>query len=132
MQPGCPAARTSKSSLTTCRSNSYGQFEERFREWDSGNIELLERLAPSFVADYRFAEEPVELFETRTAGAFTDRFARIMGTSVAQIDATYGHLLPDSEDYLRGLLDAYDDVYGLSGPGGRLDVRNRCKSEECG
>jgi integrase len=40
--------------------------------------------------------------------------ARIMGTSVAQIDATYGHLLPDSEDYLRGLLDAYDGVDGLS------------------
>ena len=40
--------------------------------------------------------------------------ARIMGTSVAQIDGTYGHLLPDSEGYLRGLLDAYDDVYGLS------------------
>jgi hypothetical protein len=37
-----------------------------------------------------------------------------MGTSVAQIDATYGHLLPDSEDYLRGLLDAYDDVRGPS------------------
>lgn len=35
--------------------------------------------------------------------------ARVMGTSVAQIDATYGHLLPDSEAYLRGLLDAYDD-----------------------
>jgi integrase len=35
--------------------------------------------------------------------------ARIMGTSVAQIDATYGHLLPDSEEYLRGLLDAYDE-----------------------
>jgi hypothetical protein len=31
-----------------------------------------------------------------------------MGTSVTQIDATYGHLVPDSEDYLRGLLDAYD------------------------
>ena len=45
--------------------------------------------------------------------------ARIMGTSVAQIDATYGHLLPDSENYLRGLLDSHDakaenDVYGLS------------------
>jgi integrase len=40
--------------------------------------------------------------------------ARIMGTSVAQIDATYGHLQPDSEDYLRGLLDAFDGVYGLS------------------
>jgi hypothetical protein len=34
--------------------------------------------------------------------------ARIMGTSVAQIDATYGHLLPDSEEYLRRLLDDYD------------------------
>jgi integrase len=34
--------------------------------------------------------------------------ARIMGTSVAQIDGTYGHLLPDSEEYLRGLLDTYD------------------------
>ena len=27
--------------------------------------------------------------------------ARIMGTSVAQIDATYGPLMPDSEAYLR-------------------------------
>ena len=33
-----------------------------------------------------------------------------MGTSVAQLDATYGHLLPDSEDYLRGLLDNYDSA----------------------
>jgi hypothetical protein len=40
--------------------------------------------------------------------------ARIVSTSVAQIDATYGHLLTDSENYLRGLLDAYDDVRGLS------------------
>jgi hypothetical protein len=29
----------------------------------------------------------------------------LMGTSVAQIDATFGHLVPDSDDYLRGLLD---------------------------
>jgi integrase len=34
--------------------------------------------------------------------------ARIMGTSVSMIDQTYGHLLPDSEQYLRGLLDDYD------------------------
>jgi integrase len=34
--------------------------------------------------------------------------SRLMGTSVKQIDATYGHLLPDSEEFLRGLLDAYD------------------------
>ena len=41
--------------------------------------------------------------------------ARIMGTSVAQIDATYGHLLPDSEEYLRGLLDAYDAATAAEG-----------------
>ena len=38
----------------------------------------------------------------------TVHVARVMGTSVAQIDATYGHLMPDSEEYLRGLLDAFD------------------------
>jgi integrase len=43
--------------------------------------------------------------------------ARIMGTSVAQIDATYGHLLPDSEDYLRGLLDEYDSLAEASAGG---------------
>jgi integrase len=42
------------------------------------------------------------------------RLSRLMGTSVAQIDATYGHLLPDSEEYLRGLLDDYDAVRGLN------------------
>jgi hypothetical protein len=31
-----------------------------------------------------------------------------MGTSVAQIDATYGHLGPDSEELIRGLFDAGD------------------------
>jgi integrase len=55
-------------------------------------------------------------FASRAIAAGVQLFylARIMGTSVAQIDGSYGHLLPDSEDYLRGLLDAYDDVYGLS------------------
>ena len=37
-----------------------------------------------------------------------------MGTSVTQIDATYGHLVPDSEDYLRGLLDTFDAATTLS------------------
>jgi hypothetical protein len=35
-----------------------------------------------------------------------------MGSSVEQIDKTYGHLLPDSEDYLRQLLDAPEDRDG--------------------
>ena len=34
--------------------------------------------------------------------------ARRMGTSVEQIDKTYGHLLPDAEEYERVLLDAFD------------------------
>jgi integrase len=41
--------------------------------------------------------------------------ARIMGTSVQQIDQTYGHLLPDSEEYLRGLLDNYDAATAADG-----------------
>jgi hypothetical protein len=35
-----------------------------------------------------------------------------MGTSVAMIDRTYGHLAADAEDYERGLLDAFDARYG--------------------
>lgn len=34
--------------------------------------------------------------------------ARRMGTSVDQIDKTYGHLLPDAVEFERGLLDAFD------------------------
>jgi integrase len=41
--------------------------------------------------------------------------ARIMGTSVQMIDQTYGHLLPDSEEYLRGLLDNYDAATAAGG-----------------
>ena len=44
------------------------------------------------------------------AGVQLFYLSRIMGTSVTQIDATYGHLVPDSEEYLRGLLDDYDRV----------------------
>jgi hypothetical protein len=41
--------------------------------------------------------------------------SKIIGTSTTMIGDVYGHLLPDSEDYLRGLLDSYDTaVRGLS------------------
>jgi integrase len=46
------------------------------------------------------------------AGVQLFYLSRIMGTSVAQIDDTYGHLVPDSEEYLRGLLDTYDEGFG--------------------
>jgi integrase len=42
------------------------------------------------------------------AGVQLFYLSRIMGTSITQIDATYGHLVPDSEEYLRGLRDEYD------------------------
>jgi hypothetical protein len=42
------------------------------------------------------------------AGVSLFYLARLMGTSVEQIDKTYGHLLPESEEYLRGLLDSFD------------------------
>jgi integrase len=44
------------------------------------------------------------------AGVSLFYLARLMGSSVEQIDKTYGHMLPESEGYLRGLLDAYDAV----------------------
>jgi hypothetical protein len=34
--------------------------------------------------------------------------SRIMGTSIALLDSTYGHLAPDSEEHIRALLDTGD------------------------
>ena len=42
------------------------------------------------------------------AGVSLFSLARRMGTSVEQIDRTYGHLLPDAAEHERGLLDAFD------------------------
>jgi hypothetical protein len=44
--------------------------------------------------------------------------SRIMGTSMTQIDATYGHLVPDSAEYLRGLLNSYDHHAAEAAEGG--------------
>jgi integrase len=49
------------------------------------------------------------------AGVSLFALARRMGSSVGEIDKTYGHLLPDAVDYERGLLDAFDakpETYG--------------------
>jgi integrase len=42
------------------------------------------------------------------AGVSLFNLSRRMGTSIAMIDATYGHLAPDAEEAERALLDAYD------------------------
>jgi integrase len=44
------------------------------------------------------------------AGVSLFYLARLLGSSVNQVDGVYGHLLPDSEEYLRGLLDSYDNA----------------------
>ena len=43
------------------------------------------------------------------AGVNLFYLSRVMGTSLTMIDKTYGHLVPDSDEYVRGLLDSYDD-----------------------
>jgi hypothetical protein len=50
--------------------------------------------------------------------------SRIMGTSIALLDSTYGHLVPDSEE-IRGLLEAGERTrLGHSGHGSRpLETR---------
>jgi hypothetical protein len=44
--------------------------------------------------------------------------ARFMGTSVDQIDKTYGHLLPDSLDRTRSALNAFITNTALEAEGG--------------
>jgi hypothetical protein len=47
-------------------------------------------------------------FATWAIAAGVQLFYLSRGTSITQIDATYGQLVPDSEEYLRNLLDTYD------------------------
>jgi integrase len=42
------------------------------------------------------------------AGIPTFEIARMMGTSIEQIEKTYGHLLPDALDHGRVALEAFD------------------------
>lgn len=47
--------------------------------------------------------------EALAAGVSTFELARVMGTSVAMIDRTYGHLARDSEAAIRARLDTRAD-----------------------
>jgi integrase len=53
------------------------------------------------------------------AGVNLFYLSRVMGTSLTMIDKTYGHLVPDADEYVRGLLNTYDsarlkEVFGAS------------------
>jgi len=63
--------------------------------------------------------------EALAAGVSTFELARLMGTSVAMIDRTYGHLARDSEESIRARLDARaersgDEVASASASGAAL------------
>jgi integrase len=62
--------------------------------------------------------------EALAAGVSTFELARLMGTSVAMIDRTYGHYARDSEASIRARLDARADRSGVdvaSGERGEAD-----------
>jgi integrase len=54
-------------------------------------------------------------YATWSLAAGVDLFtlSRRMGTSLAMIDTTYGHLAPDADERERALLDAYDGLQGV-------------------
>jgi integrase len=49
------------------------------------------------------------------AGVSLFTLSRRMGTSLAMIDATYGHLAPDAEEQERALLDGFDERSAVAG-----------------
>jgi integrase len=51
--------------------------------------------------------------EALAAGVSIFELARLMGTSVAMIDRTYGHLTRDADDQIRARLDAHADRSGV-------------------
>ena len=59
------------------------------------------------------------------AGIATFEIARMMGTSVEQIEKTYGHLLPDALDRGRAALEAFDTASsrGVWARNGRTRLR---------
>lgn len=74
----------------------------RRREWDVAvRAAGLEHRTP-YALRHSYAAWSI------AAGVSLFTLARRMGTSVAQIDGTYGHLLPDAEAYERELLNAFD------------------------
>jgi integrase len=79
----------------------------RTREWYPAlDAAGLERRGP-YTLRHSFATEAL------AAGVSTFELARVMGTSIAMIDRTYGHLARDSEDSIRARLDARSDRSGV-------------------
>jgi integrase len=66
-----------------------------------------DRAARPYCLRHTFATEAL------AAGISTFELSRLMGTSIAMIDRTYGHLARDSEDAIRARLNARSDRSGV-------------------
>jgi hypothetical protein len=74
-------------------------------------------------APIRTPSRPKARINCRSLAAGVDLFtlSRRMGTSLAMIDATYGHFAPDADERERVLLDAYDNNNSAAeAAGGRM------------
>ena len=79
----------------------------RTREWYPAlEAAGIERRGPYHLR-HTFATEAL------AAGMSIFQLSRLMGASVKTIDKHYGHLAQDSEDAIRGLLDARSERYGV-------------------
>lgn len=91
----------------------------RTREWyDALDAAGIARRGPYHLR-HTFASEAL------AAGISIFELSRLMGASVREIDRTYGHLVRDSEDAIRGRLEARADrsgVYLALGGSGSPDV----------
>lgn len=67
--------------------------------------------------DHRGVYATRHTFATWAIRAGMDLFllSRTMGTSITMLDKHYGHLVPDSDQYIRGLLDQFDVRTGTDG-----------------
>ena len=72
----------------------------RTREWDPALEAAGLRQRGPYQLRHTFATEAL------AAGVSIFELARVMGTSAAMIDRTYGHFARDSEDAIRARLDA--------------------------
>ena len=71
------------------------------------------------------------------AGIATFEIARMMGTSIEQIEKTYGHLLPDALERGRAALEAFDTAEsqafgrGMGAPSSRRTRASHGKGPRC-
>ena len=82
----------------------------RYAAWEKDGVPILAADSTGQLVEHRSVYACRHTFASWSIRAGVQLFylSRVMGTSVAQIDATYGHLVPDSEEYLRSLLDDFD------------------------